>query len=297
MRYDYINFIKIKKKLLAAFVLIFLLVPILGHAKTRVSFVSGSVSKANPDQKAILDEIKKGFETGLGDLFVNTINYTSWKDADIRKSILKNKQTDYVLILDSWSQNDAKNAFSLEFQLKAVVNGHFTKDITWQNSTYELEISSGRLKYMHRVIDEVSTNIGSFIASNSDPAKRKFPPRIKIHPSESQAQEIAAADFVKWLNGELNSKYAVGDKKYVFYYSGKKSKIYPENSYYEITCEIENPTSSGGGTKVTMDIYVDKGAELEVDLSPDYQNDEQRKTVIVENFDNTFNEKIQYYER
>ena len=281
-------------------VLAILCLPLVSISKTNIYYVAGSTSKASPAQKSIIDKITSGFKTGLGEMWIDKMNYRTWNDNDSRKSLLEEQTTNYVLLLDEWRENEAKGSFEIKFKLLAVKKGHFTEPVWWLNNDYRFSLYSGQPVNLDKFVDEVCTDIDLYLKSSDDPANRKFRPRIKIEPFETGLADVDIGDFVKWLNEELNSKYAVGDQKYIFYYSSKKSKIYPETSIYKITGVVKNSMNNGGKLmKVEMLIEfpnVDE-TELEVVLSKDYKNDKQRKKVLVENFDNEFNNNIQYYER
>jgi hypothetical protein len=281
-------------------VLVILGLPLISTAKTNIYYVAGSSSKASPAQKSIIDKITSGFKTGLGDMWIGKMNYRTWNDNDSRKSLLEEQTTDYVLLLDEWRENEAKGSFEVKFKMLAVKNGHFTESIWWLNNDYRFSLYSGQPVNLEKFVDEVCTDIDLYLKSSNDPAKRKFRPRIKIEAFETGLSDVDMGDFVKWLNEELNSKYAVGNQKYIFYYSSKKSKIYPETSIYKITGSIKNSVNNGGKLMIVEMMIefpnVDE-TELEVELSKDYKNDKQRGKVLVENFDHEFNDNIQYYER
>lgn len=269
-------------------------------AKTSIYFVAGSTAKAGKDQEVILKQIAKGFSSGLGEMWAGTMNFKTWKDSDSRKSLLEEQPINYVLMLDKWIANEANNTFTLYFKLKLIKKGYLTEDVPWMNNDYLLKLHGNQPIYLTKVVEGVCTDIDLYIESSDNPSKRKFRPRIKIDPFDIELNDITKLEFSKWLNEELNSKYALGEKKYVFYYSSNKVKIYPETSLYTISGSIHKSQNNGGSLIEVIFIfefpphYED---EVEVALQPSkFKDENSRKKLLVSNIDDTFNDKIQYYE-
>ena len=106
------------------------------------------------------------------------------------------------------------------------------------NSDFTLDLNASKdPTNINKVVTNVYEEIDYYVNSNDDAWERKFRPRVKINGFDMASSEIEDVDFNafrKWLNKVLRDQYAV-DPKYVFYYSRKYDKQYPDNSVYQIT--------------------------------------------------------------
>jgi hypothetical protein len=130
---------------------------------------------------------------------------------------------------------------------------------------------------------------------------RLFRPRVKINNFELSSTDIEDIDFnafSKWLSQILEDKYAV-NPNYVFYFSRKYDKQYPDNSVYQINGKFYKYKEADDNlVRVQLTIEFPDGYDVNppsIINSQEFIFDEKTKEEIVKNIIAVLEEEINYY--
>jgi hypothetical protein len=171
----------------------------------------------------------------------------------------------------------------------------------WNSSDFTIDLNGSKdPTNIDKVVGSVYDEIDYFVNSSTDPWERKFRPRIKINGFELSSEEVNDIDFnefSKWLNKVLRDKYAV-NPEYVFYYSRKYDKQFPENSVYKITGTFSKYSDSDDNlVKVQLTIEFPDAYDVEptVISKQEYTLDEKQKNALVNSIMKVLEDEINYY--
>ena len=270
---------------------------------------SAKILYVSPDYRTgavydkVRDDISSGLRSCLQEKWTKQIPNTTWERSPSKNSLLKNPKVNYVLRLDQLPViKSTDNTVEVSFNMIYVDSTLAMNNITWNNSVYILELNDRQEPAnVKTVVNKVCEEIDFYINSSSKPEDRKFRPVIKIDEflmSSGEIEEIDFNSFRKWLNKILEDKYSV-NPSYVFYYSRKYDKQYPEHSLYRIDGTFYKYKEADDNLiRVQLTIQFPNASD-EVDPTiihtEDFLFDETSKEVLVKNITSTLEEKINYY--
>jgi hypothetical protein len=110
-------------------------------------------------------------------------------------------------------------------------------------------------------------------------------------------EEINYNAFRKWLNKILEDKYSV-DPNYVFYFSRKYDKQFPESSVYVISGQFYKYKEANDNL-VSVQLTIEFPDAHDVDAvvihTEEFLFDDKSKEIIVENIASVLEQEINYY--
>lgn len=269
---------------------------------------SSKILYISPDYQTgeMYDKIRSDIITELGtclqEKWIRSIPNTMWERSPNKKKLLENFRANYVLRLDQLPViKGTDKKIQIAFELIYADQAYQIHDLTWNNSVYVLELNTRKEPTnMKKVVSNVCDEIDFYINSSEDPWARKFRPRIKINDFEMASDDVENVDsnaFRKWLNKILEDKYSV-DPNYVFYYSRKYDKQFPENSVYIISGKFYKYKETNDNlVRVQLTIEFPDAYDVEPAIihSEDFIFDEKRKEELVKNIISVLEEEINYY--
>jgi hypothetical protein len=251
----------------------------------------------------IRSDISSELRNCLQEKWVREISNTTWERTPNKKKLLENLKVNYVLKLDQLPViKGTDRRIQIAYEMMYADNVYQIHDLTWNNSAYMLELNTRKEPAnVKKVVSDVCDEIDFFLNSSDDPWERKFRPRIKIDGFETASGEVEDVDlnaFRRWLNKILEDKYSV-EPNYVFYYSRKYDKQYPENSLYQISGTFSKYGAADDNlVKVLITVEfpeaIDDAAPTVIH-SEEFSMDEKRKDELVNNVIKVLEENINYY--
>jgi len=288
--------------LIKGILVIMLLLPLASPSQTvKVLYVSPD-SQTGPEYDKIRSDISNGIRDCLQEKWIREIKNTTWERSPNKKKLLESYRVNYVLKLDDLPIiKGSDKQIQIAFELMPIDKAYQVHDVRWNNSTYMLVLNDRKeATNVNKVVNDVCDEIDFYLNSSDDLTKRKFRPRIKINGFELAAniEDVNENAFRKWLNTILEDKYAV-EPNYVFYYSRKYDKQYPENSSYQISGVFSKYGDADDKlvrVLLTIDFPEETGdTPLTVIHSEEFSFDDQRKKELVKNIITVLEEEIHYY--
>lgn len=238
----------------------------------------------------------------LQEKWLREITNTTWERSPNKSKVLQSLRVNYVLRLGQLPviKGSDKN-IKINFQLIYVDESFKPRELTWNNSSYVLELNDSKEPTnVKDVTRDVCEEVDFFLNSSDDPDSRKFRPRIKIDGFDLSSENMEDIDlnaFRKWLKEILEDKFAE-DQSYNFYFSRKYDKQYPENSIYQITGKF-NKSQSNSDNLVKVQITIELPNAYDVDPvelhTEKFVSDAKRKNELVNNIVAVIEKKINYY--
>jgi hypothetical protein len=268
---------------------------------------SAKILYISPDYRtgAVYDKIRGDISSSLRgclqEKWVREISNTSWDRSPAKNSLLKGLRVNYVLMLDQLPViKSTDQQIEVSFKLIMVDSTYSPHELTWNNAVYVLELNSTQAPTnVKKVVNNVCEEIDFYLRSSDNPWKRKFRPRIKIDQfvSSGEMEEIDYNAFRKWLNKILEDKYSV-DPNYVFYFSRKYDKQFPESSVYVISGQF-NKYKEANDNLVSVQLTIEFPDAHDVDAvvihTEEFLFDDKSKEIIVENIASVLEQEINYY--
>ncbi len=252
------------------------------------------------------DKIRTGISDGIRDClqekWLREITNTSWERATDKTRVLQSLRANYVIKLGQLPviKETDKNV-KINFQLIYVDESFKPEELIWNNGVYVLELNDTKAPTnIKDVVSDVCEEIEFYLRSSEEPTSRKFRPRIKIDAfdlSPGEIEEIDLNAFRKWLKDILEDKFA-DNQTYVFYYSRKYDKQYPENSIYQITGKFNKYQSDDDNlVKVQLTIELPNAHDVNpVEIHTEkFVSDTKRKNELVNNIVTVIEKNINYY--
>ena len=281
---------------------IMLLLPLASPSQTvKILYVSPD-SQTGPEYDKIRSDISNGIRDCLQEKWIREIKNTTWERSPNKKKLLESYRVNYVLKLDDLPIiKGSDKQIQIAFELMPIDKAYQVHDVRWNNSSYMLVLNDRKeATNVNKVVNDVCDEIDFYLNSSDDLTKRKFRPRIKINGFEAAAniEDVNENAFRKWLNTILEDKYAV-EPNYVFYFSRKYDKQYPENSSYQISGVFSKYGDADDKlvrVLITIDFPEETGdTPLTVIHSEEFSFDDQRKKELVKNIITVLEEEIHYY--
>jgi hypothetical protein len=250
----------------------------------------------------IRTKVAEELRTCLQEKWLREITNTTWERSPNKSKVLQSLRVNYVLRLGQLPviKGTDRNV-KINFQLIYVDENFKTQELIWNNSVYVLELNDSKAPTnVKDVVSDVCEEVDFFLNSSEDPDMRKFRPRIKIDGFDLSSEEIEEIDlnaFRKWLKEILEDKFAE-DQSYVFYFSRKYDKQYPENSIYQITGKFNKyQTDDDNLVKVQITIELPNAFDVKpVEIHTEkFVSDAKRKNELVNNIVTVIEKNINYY--
>lgn len=271
------------------------------HSQTRILYVNSDY-QTGPVYDKIRTSLQNGLREKLAKEWIREIHNTTWERIPNKKKLLEDNRVNYVLKLNKLPViKSTDKTVQISFSFIFVDQAYQIHDIMWYNSDFTLDLNASKdPTNIDKVVSNVYEELDYFVNSNEDPWERKFRPRIKIDGFESASSEIEDIDFNafrKWLNNVLRDQYAV-DPKYVFYYSRKYDKQYPDNSVYLISGTFSKYADNNDKlVKVQLTIEFPDAYDVEPAIinSQEFNSDEKRKEELLKSISKVLDNEINYY--
>jgi len=270
-------------------------------SQSRILYVTPDY-QTGPVYDKIRTSLIKGLRDKLEKEWIREISSTTWERIPNKKKLLEDNRVNYVLKLDKLPViKGTDRVVNISFSFIFVDQAYQIHDVMWYNSDFTLDLNASKDPInINKVVSNVYEEIDYFIHSSDDPWERKFRPRIKIDGFELSTTEITDIDFNafrKWLNNVLRDQYAV-DPKYVFYYSRKYDKQYPDNSVYQISGTFSKAADADDKlVKVQLIIEFPDAYDVKptVISSTEFNMDDKRKDELIKSITNVLENDINYY--
>jgi hypothetical protein len=261
--------------------------------------------RTGPVYDKLRSDISAGLRTCLQEKWVREISNTTWERSSAKSSLLNNLRVDYVLKLDQLDViKPTDKQVQVSFELIYVDDTYTPASLTWNNSVYVIELNDRQEPAnLKKVVNDVCEEIDFYLISSDNPLARKFRPRVKIGEFELSSEDIEDIDFNefrKWLSKILEDKYSVEpNPNYVFYFSRKYDKQYPDNSIYQISGKFYKYKEADDNlVRVQLTIEFPDAHDvnpLSVINSEEFKFDEKIKEELVSNIISVLEKEINYY--
>lgn len=268
---------------------------------TKILYVTPDY-QTGPVYDKIRSSLMDGLRQNLQKEWIREISSTTWERIPNKKKLLEDNRVNYVLKLNKLpvikgTDRTVKISFSLFF----IDQAYQINDVTWYSSDFTIDLNDSKNPTnINRVVGSIYEELDYYINSSTDPWSRKFRPRIKIDGFELSSENIEDIDFNafrKWLNKVLRDKYSV-NPEYVFYYSRKYDKQFPENSVYQITGTFSKYADDKDKlVKVQLTIEFPDAYDVKpaVIHSEEFSLDQKQKDALITSIINVLEDEINYY--
>ena len=292
-----------KRKIVNVFIVLMLFLGMSAAAQTTKILYIEPDGQTGPKYDKIRNELVSGLRACLQEKWVKKLPSTAWERSPSKQKLLEAMRVNYVLMLDPLPviKGTEKN-IDLTFKLIYVDNAYQPHDLIWNDALFNLGLNSSLEPIdIKGLASKVCDEIDFFINSSDDPWQRKFRPRIKIGDIKvkDNSEDLDINAFAKWLNKILDDKYSV-DPKYIFYYSRKYNKQYPEESVYKITGTVSNYQAADDHlVQVELMIEFPDAHDVEpaVIHTEQFVTSSKQKDNMVNNVITVLENKINYYEK
>lgn len=273
----------------------------ISYGQVKILYVTPDY-QTGPVYDKIRSSLMEGLRQNLQKEWIREISSTTWERIPNKKKLLEDYRVNYVLKLDKLPVIKATDkTVKITFSLLYIDQAYQINDVMWNSSDFTIDLSGSKdPTNIDKVVGSVYDEFDYFVNSSDDPWARKFRPRIKINGFELSSGEVDNIDFnefSKWLNKVLRDKYAV-NPQYIFYYSRKYDKQFPENSVYKITGTFSNYSDSNDKlVKVQLTIEFPDAHDTEptVISKQEYNMDEKQKDALINSIIKVLEEEINYY--
>ena len=291
----------LSKKGVFLLVLLMFILQGIAYGQVKILYVTPDY-QTGPVYDKIRSALMEGLRQNLQKEWIREISSTTWERIPNKKKLLEDNRVNYVLKLNKLPVIKAtERTVKITFNLFYIDQAYQIHDVMWNSSDFTIDLSGSKDPInINKVVGSIYDEIDYFLNSNDDPWERKFRPRIKINGfelSSDYVENIDINEFSKWLNKVLRDKYAV-NPEYVFYYSRKYDKQFPENSVYKITGTFSKYSDSNDNlvkVQLTIEFPDAYDAEPTVINKKDYSMNAKQKEALLNSITKVLEKEIDYY--